>query len=461
LNGSEIENLFHHKKLLLSFHPSDTSFLGTRIGYVDASPFIQVKSDVSFPSWEMSSWVGGISATVLNSLRNVIPMDKNFDYFLCSLAKLSMPKGLLCYSEPLLLKKHLQVVPIPCSTYTLFRFVKQHYKIQWIFLLLLNLGIYERKFAIFPILCSLFYKKRTKDSIRLDGIIVHSSRKVVHQATVDVIIPTIGRKTYLYDVLQDFAKQTLLPRKIIIVEQNPDAGSTSELEYLKDESWPFEIQHLFIHQTGACQARNLALDLTQSEWVFLADDDNRFESTLLSAIFEKIQQYGNSVVTTSYLQKGEIKKHRSIISWPTFGAGNSIVRRDLLEKIRFNPAFEFGYGEDSDFGMQLRKQGADVLYLPEPAILHLKAPMGGFRTTPTLEWKNDAIQPKPSPTIMLFQLLHTTAEQTKSFKTTLFFKYYSVQKIKNPYSYFLHFRKQWKKSVYWANKLKKAPLENK
>jgi GT2 family glycosyltransferase len=30
--------------------------------------------------------------------------------------------------------------------------------------------------------------------------------------------------------------------------------------------------------------------------------------------------------------------------------------------------------EDNDFGMQLRNQGVDVLYLPEPKILHLKAP---------------------------------------------------------------------------------------
>jgi hypothetical protein len=30
--------------------------------------------------------------------------------------------------------------------------------------------------------------------------------------------------------------------------------------------------------------------------------------------------------------------------------------------------------------MQLRNQGHDVLYLPEPQILHLKAPMGGLET---------------------------------------------------------------------------------
>jgi glycosyltransferase involved in cell wall biosynthesis len=278
---------------------------------------------------------------------------------------------------------------------------------------------------------------------------------VVHEATVDVIIPTIGRKNYLYDVLQDFSKQTLLPHKIIIVEQNPLAGSKSGLDYLTNEKWPFEIQHIFIHQAGACNARNLALNHTQSEWVFLADDDNRFDTTLLSDIFDMIRQYGNPVVTTSYLQKKEIKKYQNVIQWPTFGAGNSFVRRDLLDKVKFNPAFEFGYGEDGDFGMQLRNQGHDVLYLPEPEILHLKAPIGGFRTLPPLQWQKDSIQPKPSPTIMLYQILNCTKEQTNSYKTTLFFKYYRLQKIKNPIQYYKYFQKQWEKSVFWANELKK------
>jgi GT2 family glycosyltransferase len=450
---SEIEPLFHHKKLLLSYNTSDTSFLDENIGYIDASLFVQTNKKVTFASWQMSSAVGGIHAEVVLALQGSIPLDTNFDYFLCSLAKLAMPKGLLCYSEPKLLKQHLKAVPIKTSRFTLFRFAKQHYRARWVFLLLLNFLLYERKFPLLPFLFSFFYKNRSKAIINLDAIKVQSTRKVVDKGTLDVIIPTIGRKNYLYDVLKDFSKQTLLPNKIIIVEQNPEADSSSELDYIQDEKWPFEIQHFFIHQAGACHARNLALDQTQSEWVFLADDDNRFGATLLSDVFEKIKQYGHPVVTTSYPQKNERKKYTKVIQWSTFGAGNSFVRRDLLDKVRFNRAFEFGYGEDGDFGMQLRHQGQDVLYFPEPEILHLKAPMGGFRTKPVLQWHNDGIQPKPSPTIMLYQMLHNTPAQTNSYKTTLFFKYYKLQKIKNPVRYFNYFQKQWKKSVFWANEL--------
>lgn len=454
LNVLEIEKLFHHHKLLLSYNPSNILFLDKSIGYVEESPFIKINKSVTFPTWQMSSMVGGVHSSVLSALKAEVPYDKNFDYFLCSLAKLGMRKGLICYSEPKLLKQNPNFLSVKTNTYILFRFVKQHYKTQWAFLLLLNLLLYERRFPILPFMYSLFYKNRSEANINLDTIMVQSSKKVIDKRTIDIVIPTIGRSNYLYDVLKDFAKQHLLPNKIIIVEQNPQEGSKSELDYIQNEKWPFEIKHFFIHQAGACNARNLALNQTDSEWVFLADDDNRFESNLLEEIFKKIEQFGNPVVTTSYPQENESKLHTKVIQWPTFGAGNSFVRRDILDKVRFHNGLEFGYGEDGDFGMQLRNRGNDVLYLPEPEILHLKAPVGGFRTQPELQWQKDTIQPKPSPTIMLYQILHNTKEQVRGYKTTLFFKYYKQQTIKNPVRYFMNYRKQWERSVFWANELK-------
>jgi hypothetical protein len=79
--------------------------------------------------------------------------------------------------------------------------------------------------------------------------------------------------------------------------------------------------------------------------------------------------------------------------------------------------------------------------------------MGGFRTKLILAWENDEIQPKPSPTVMLFQLNHKTTQQNLGYKTILFFKYYNHQSIKNPLSYYKNFSKQWNKSVFWAERL--------
>jgi GT2 family glycosyltransferase len=287
----------------------------------------------------------------------------------------------------------------------------------------------------------------------LDQIKINSNRKIIKETTIDVIIPTMGRKDYLYNVLKDLAKQTKVPENVIIIEQNPNTDSMSELDYLTIETWPFNIKHQFIHQTGACHARNLALHQVASEWVFLADDDNRLSEEVIEKIFYHIKKYGVEVITTKYIQPNELSNCNSVISWPTFGAGNSFLKSSLLKNVAFNTAYEFGYGEDADFGMQLRNLGQDILYVPEPSITHLKAPIGGFRTKPKLAWQEDTIQPKPSPMVMLFKLLHQTKQQLKGYKTILFIKYYRQQYIKNPIKYYKNFQQQWKQSVFWAKQL--------
>ena len=456
LNLESIKTLFHHDKMMLSFSSSQHNFFDSTIGYVEESLFINVNKKVSYPTWQMSSVAGVIHASVLNALKGKIFCYSNFDYYLSSIAKIGMPLGLLCYSEPRLLKPGEFKYTPNASIYSLFRFVKQHYRTRWVFLLFLNIGLYERRFPILAFLFSLFYKKRCDATIDLDYLKVQSSMNVIDKATVDVIIPTIGRKDYLFDVLKDFSKQTLLPIKIIIVEQNPEESSKSELDYIYEEKWPFKIEHFFIHQTGACNARNLALKQITSEWVFFADDDIRISELFIEKTFESINKYCAKAVSSSCLQKGEKQFFKNVFQWGSFGSGCSFVAAASLKDCKFEMGYEFGFGEDSDFGMQLRNKGCDVLYLPEAEILHLKASIGGFRTKPVLLWQNDPIQPKPSPTVMLYIISHNTQEQLKGYKTTLFFKFYKHQNIKKPYRYFKMFEKQWNQSLFWANQLKKT-----
>jgi glycosyltransferase involved in cell wall biosynthesis len=456
LNLEGIKTLFHHDKMMLSFSSGQHNFFDHKIGYVEESLFINVNKKVSYPTWQMSSVAGIIHASVLNSLKDKIVCNSDFDYFLSSVAKIGMPLGLLCYSEPRLLKAGEFKNTNKASIYALFRFVKQHYKTRWVFLLLLNLGLYKRKFPILPFFFSLFYKYRSNANINLDTIKVQSSLNVIDETTVDVIIPTIGRKDYLYDVLKDFSKQTLLPNKIIIVEQNPEKLSESELDYIYQEKWPFKIEHIFIHQTGACNARNIALKYITSEWVFFADDDVRISELFIQMTFESVNKFGAKAVSINCLQKGEEQIFKNVFQWGSFGSGCSFVAKENLKDCKFGMGYEFGFGEDADFGIQLRNKGCDVLYLPEPEIIHLKAAIGGFRTKPELLWQKDIIQPKPSPTVMLYIISHNTKEQLDGYKTTLFFKYYKHQKLKNLIRYYGMFQKQWNQSVFWGNQLKKT-----
>lgn len=455
LNFSEFQTIFHHQKIMASYNPFQNSFLSDAIGYVEESPFLNINKKVTYPTWLMSSCVGGIQASVLLALKEEISVSDEFDYFLLSLAKSLMPKGLLCYSEPKLLNGVFKQAKInKKSNIVLFRFVNQHNRTRKTFLLFLNLFLYERKIPLLSLVLSLFYFQRRLKNNLLDNIEVQSTKKVVESGTIDVIIPTIGRKEYLYDVLKDLSQQTHLPENVIIVEQNPNKESVSELDYLKNEIWNFGIKHIFTHQAGACNARNLALAEVKSEWVFLNDDDNRFKNDLIEKTFKNCIKYGSEVASNSYLKLNEKKEDNEVIQSAIFGSGNSFLRSRLLDVVSFRKGFEFGYGEDSDFGMQLRNFGADVLYFPTPEIVHLSAPFGGFRTKPVLAWSLEDVQPKPSPTVMLYKLLHLNKKQICGYKTVLFFKFYKMQPIKNPIRYFYNFRKQWKISLYWANQLK-------
>ncbi|GGD02494.1 glycosyltransferase family 2 protein [Hyunsoonleella pacifica] len=457
LNLSGLPNIFHHNRVFATYNPSEIEFLPDYIGYVEQSYFIKVNKKVRYSTWISSSLVGGVRTSVIPYFETLNIKKERFSCVLNAIAKQGMPNGLFCYSEPKLLNALpvSNITELRCSMYELFKFVKQYYKFSWMFFLLCCLVVFEKKLPLISFIKALIVKT-SHQNIDLSDISIKSSKVTVTKKSLDVVIPTIGREKYLYDVLKDFSKQTLLPKAIIIIEQNPDIDSTSKLRYLKAETWPFEIEHHFIHQTGVCNARNLALSKVKSEWVFLGDDDNRFQADMLESLMKGLEAVGSNVGTTVYIQPGETQQFFKTSQTSIFGAGNSIVKSELLNYVRFDDNYEFNYGEDTDFGMQLRNIGEEVVFFPNILITHLKAPIGGYRTKVKQLWESDTIPPKPSPPIMLLKKRYFTEIQLKGYKLLLFLKFYRQQDKKNPLMYYKAFKAQWERSLYWYNILIKG-----
>jgi hypothetical protein len=193
-----------------------------------------------------------------------------------------------------------------------------------------------------------------------------------------------------------------------------------------------------------------------ADWVFFNDDDNRIEKDVLKKALQEIKRLGADLLTLKYSQEGEKLIFGKIKQWGTLGAGNSLIAGKFASKIRFDMAYEYGYAEDKDYGMQLRNAGCDIIYHPEIEILHLKAPRGGFREISLPPWKKD--KPKPSPTLMVYAKKYYSPEQLNGFKTELFLRYYSKQKIKNPFNYLKMMRKHWRKSEEWADRLMQSSV---
>ena len=440
---------------LLSFAVAHPYILSEEMGFIDQSVFLNVNQEVTYPTYLMSADVGCIAANALQHFASNIPAHINFDLFLTLLAKLGMPNGLFCYSEPHLLQSKSSDFKMRFSknqklTYSFIAATKSR---AWLLLYEFQRLIYTRSISPFYFFKALVQKK-------IDTSQIHNLPKTEFKESfistvlsIDVVIPTMGRKVILYQTLRDLAAQSIVPKTVLIVEQNPDSGIFSELYYLHTERWPFEIKHTFTHKTGACNARNLALNQVTSEWVFLADDDLRIPSDFLENTLKFISSNKTKAFTVSCLQEGEEEQVQSVIQWEAFGSGCSLVKTSVLNNIRFDLAFEYGFGEDADLGMQLRNSGVDILYSPFLKLIHLKAPSGGFRTELKKPWKNQKNEPKPSPTVLAFFLKHKSEFQILGYKTLLFLKFYKNQSVKNPFSYLRQMQKRWSHSKYWAQKL--------
>ncbi len=100
---------------------------------------------------------------------------------------------------------------------------------------------------------------------------------------------------------------------------------------------------------------------------------------------------------------------------------------------------------------KLEIYGEDVVFISDVLITHLKAPIGGFRIERKNIWDDEIYQPKPSPTIMLFNQKYLTEYQMLGYKLLLFIKFYKHQSIKNPFRYISEMKKQWNSSFTGAN----------
>lgn len=460
LNIEELPDLVPHSLVMISFRDNG-DFFENRLDYLDFSTSIKVAQGVRYPTWKMSASVGAGFGILFSAIEEETGGERNTDYFLCKISKNLQPIGLLSYREPRLLKKgYPKIEEGSCSVFTQFQFARKEIALQWAFFLFLSILIYEKKFALFPLLFSIFYKSSKFNHVDIRGL-RPNQKGIPDSHLIDVLIPTLGREKYVHQVLKDLSQQSLLPSSVIIIEQESDPGQGSQMPFLKSEEWPFEIKHVVTTQRGPCMARNLGLDLVSSDWVFLADDDIRLEPHILESILIQMNTMSVEAATVSCLLEGQMEPNEHIHQTRIFGAGCSMVKRSVLEKVRFDEAYEFGYAEDSDFGAQIRNLGHDVVYLPSPTILHLKAPMGGFRSKIEFPWSKDFPHLKPSPTVMLFWMRHFTYNQFNGNQLMLFFKLFQKNGLKNPFWFFKNFRVQWNISLDLAKRLDSGELKTK
>ncbi len=443
VNVADIPKVFPHFLIMASYPVANYS-IGDEIGYVDQLPFVNPNRKVRYPTWRMSTDVGGIYGKVALPFEKSFKNIRSFGYLLNSIAKTGQQNSLFCYSDPALVKSRPRNKNIGAgNTSVLFSFVGQHYKKARLLILLFCFLKYEKKFPLFSFFQTLFKGSYFGLNIDLPEAEFPETENNSDSEKIDVIIPTLGRPKYLKNVLIDLKNQQQKPEKVIIIEQNPDHNANSELSYLEDEDWPFNIVHRFIRQTGACNARNLALKEVTSNLVFFADDDIRFKEDILFNAVSEMRKLDIDALNLNTLQPGEKTKFSKIKQWGAFASGASVVRSQFAKNLGFSLAFEHGFGEDYDYGMKLRDIGCDIIYHPQIVLQHLKAASGGFRNVMESEQMASSQKPKPSPTFMLLVKRHYSNKMQRGYKVNLFLKFYTRQSVKNPIKYLSMMKDRW------------------
>ena len=70
-----------------------------------------------------------------------------------------------------------------------------------------------------------------------------------------------------------------------------------------------------------------------------------------------------------------------------------------------------------------------------------------------MPWHHKDVAPKPSPTVMLYRLRHTTTQQLKGYKLRLFLRQFRAAKTGNIFAFIKQFKTRWNASVKWATYL--------
>ena len=416
------------------------------LGRVDFdSPFLLPgPTDRRYPTWLIAPAGGVASAALIRALG--LDSRLGLATALLDLGRQAQKEGLFLYSEPALLAGPVpDEIRFELDREELAALIARGYGRQWLGFWALAGALYDRSLP--PVTG---WQSPARPAV--DRGALARLHPVVSEAReeIDAVIPTLGRPGPLRDLLTDLAAQTVPPRRVIVIEQRPPGTEPAAL----DGDWSFELVVRTVEWTGACRARNLAIQEVRSPWVLLLDDDVRLRADALALLLGTARAYGVGAVTAAVHLAHQEPVAGLPRVWSTFGAGATLVEAAALREAGpFDERLEGGYGEDAEIGIRLRQAGCNVVHAPAVRVLHLKAPSGGFRHAVRFPWHDDPVQPRPSPIFLFSRNRHATPAMQQGYR--LFYalnRLRSVPALARP-GELLRILRGWERSAHWAERL--------
>jgi len=225
---------------------------------------------------------------------------------------------------------------------------------------------------------------------------------------ITVIIPTYNRREVLKDVLPSYLRQKYVERIILV-----DDGSTDDTKGMIKTLAEKEDRINYIcllKRKGAPAAKNAAINYLTSNYVLIGEDDveldDSYAENLLKCLNEKkvsgvagriiyigekekkldalerVDKLGGNIIDAKNITSDFQLKRDKPIQVPFFHAV-ALFRSSVFNKYRYDENYiKNSYREETDFALQLSKNGHKLFFCPSAVCYHLprkKVSFGGQR----------------------------------------------------------------------------------
>jgi len=215
------------------------------------------------------------------------------------------------------------------------------------------------------------------------------SNRPVSGPDVAVIICTRNRAEHLAEMLPSLAKlyipAGLIVDAIIVDNGSTDATQAVIAEHTRSCGW---VRSIIEEKPGLSNARNAGIEATSAPIVLFTDDDVRIPTDWLAGMTQMFSDHdthivqGRIVLAESIVLPWMEWVHRAGLAEFTGDEAKTVIganfgfRRTAWEKVggfdpRFGAGTPIGFGDDTLFGHQVRRQFGDVaIYSGAPIVHH-------------------------------------------------------------------------------------------
>jgi glycosyltransferase involved in cell wall biosynthesis len=190
-------------------------------------------------------------------------------------------------------------------------------------------------------------------------------------SNVTVIIPCYNDGAYIMEALESIYNQTVLPEKIIIVDDGSQAKTKKELATINNP-----LVYLVCQENqGVSVARNHAISLAQTDYIVNLDADDYYEPTFIEKAIQILDTDTTIGVVSSHCWTFSEKKKISIVR--PLGGGvtdfmvinngraNAMFRKECWQAVGgFDVNMKAGY-EDWEFWIAITKNNWRIHIIPE------------------------------------------------------------------------------------------------